>query len=146
MINRIAGGVLIAFALVYGLGASRLRSGFGSGPIEPKSFPLMLAIALGVTGLLVLFLRDRPAEGWPNLRGWGGIGLLLASFIAYAYLLIPIGFIAATTLETGLVSQRFGAKLWQALVTGLTVSLLLYALFVFALGIPLPVGRIFGGR
>lgn len=145
MTDRIAGLVLIALALWYGLGASRLEAGFGSGPIGPKAFPLMLAIALGVIALFLL-IRTDPEPMWPKRRTWGDFVLLLASFVAYAYLLAPAGFMVATTLETGFVSQRFGAKWWQALLTGLIASGALYLLFVFALGIPLPSGRWFGGR
>ena len=169
--NRVTGALTLAFALWYGFEAFGLKSGFGSGPITPKSFPLLLAVILGLTGIAIFFspsanktlsgsaspeaspdeaqTDEAPAgesAGWPTLGGWLNMVLLLVSFVAYAFLLVPIGFVAATTLETGLISQRFGAKLWQALATGLLVSLSLYALFVFGLGIPLPVGSIFGGR
>ncbi len=160
--NRVTGALTLAFALWYGFEALGLKSGFGSGPITPRSFPLLLAVILGLTGIAIFFSPsankalpdsdssdEAPASetvGWPTPGGWLNTGLLLVSFVAYAFLLIPIGFIAATTLETGFISQRFGAKLWQALLTGLLVSLSLYALFVFGLSIPLPVGSIFGGR
>jgi len=144
MTDRITGLVLIALALWYGLEASRLKSGFGSGPVGPKAFPLMLAITLGIIALFLLIRVDPNPRGLPP-RTWANFGMVIASFLVYAYLLAPAGFILATTLETGFVSQRFGAKPWQALVTGLISSLALYALFVFALGIPLPPGRLFGG-
>lgn len=145
MIDRITGLILIALAFWYGLGASRLESGFGSGPVGPKAFPLMLAVSLGVIALFLL-IRVDPNPAGLTRRTWGNFGLVIASFLVYAYLLAPVGFVVATTLETGFVSQRFGAKPWQALLTGLLSSVALYVLFVFALGIPLPLGRLFGGR
>lgn len=145
MSDRIAGILIVLFALFYGLEALRLKSGFASGPIGPKEFPLILAAALVVTALFLLFTVD-PEPDWPLRSSWLNLGVVVASFVAYAYLLVPTGFIAATTLATGLVSQRFGAKAWQALVTGFVASLALYVLFVYALGIPLPVGKIFGAR
>jgi hypothetical protein len=39
----------------------------------------------------------------------------------------------------------FQGKLWKGLVTGVVSSLLLYSMFVHLLGIPLPLGKIFGG-
>lgn len=167
--NRVSGALIFIFALLYGLEAYSLESGFGSGVITPRSFPLLLAVILGLIGVTIFFsptpadtpsgnpddasqsaeTDDSSAESgrvWSPLNSWVNIGLLLTSFVAYAFLLVPIGFLTATTLETSFVSQRFGAKVWQALVTGLLVSLMLYTLFVFALNIPLPVGRIFGGR
>lgn len=165
MMNRIAGALIVLFSLLYGLEAYGLESGFGSGVITPRSFPLLVAAIMGLIGVGIFFSPkpesatsdttpadvqpDIEADAeriFPTLGGWLNAGSLLVSFVAYAFLLVPIGFIVATALETALVAQRFGAKIWQALITGITVSLALYVLFVFALGIPLPVGRIFGGR
>lgn len=145
MSDRITGVVLLLFALWYGFGASRLKAGFGSGPIGPKDFPIILAIFLGIIGLAILITGSSFKPRWPKGASWLDVGLVIASFVAYAYLIIPIGFIAATTIETGLVSQRFGAKWWQALLTGLIISLTLYALFVWVLGVSLPTGRLFRG-
>ncbi|UCH27811.1 MAG: tripartite tricarboxylate transporter TctB family protein [Trueperaceae bacterium] len=145
MTDRIAGVILVLLALWYGFGASRLKAGFGADPLGPKVFPFMLAITLFLVALAIIFRVD-PNPPWPRLGTWFNLVFVTISFIAYAYLLVPIGFIAATTLETTFVSQRFGAKAWQAIVTGLLASLGMYVLFVYALGIPLPVGRVFGGR
>ena len=145
MTDRITGLVLLAFAILYGFGASRLKAGFGSGPLGPKGFPLLLAITLGIVAIFILFRPD-PDAALPKRRAWFDLVAVSASFLVYAYLLVPLGFILSTALETGLVSQRFGAKLWQAALTGIVASLAMYALFVYALDIPLPRGRVFGGR
>ncbi|MCA9837993.1 MAG: tripartite tricarboxylate transporter TctB family protein [Trueperaceae bacterium] len=145
MSDRIAGIVILIFALWYGFGASRLKAGFGSGPIGPKNFPLMLALLLALVAIAIIVTGSSFKPKWPKRENWLDIWLVIASFVAYAYLIVPIGFIAATTLETGLVSQRFGAKWWQALATGFGISVALYALFVWVLGVSLPIGRIFRG-
>ena len=145
MTDRITGVVLLVLAALYGFGALRLEAGFGSGVLTPKDFPLLLAAALALFALGIIFRPDPDAELLKG-RSWLNLVIVSLSFVAYAYLIVPIGFIAATTLETGFVSQRFGAKLWQAAVTGLAVSLVLYVIFVYGLGISLPIGRVFGGR
>ena len=145
MTDRLTGLALLVFAVIYGFGASRLRAGFGSGPLGPRGFPVMLAVALGLVAIGIIFRPDPDSE-LPRGRQWLGLSLVSLSFIFYAYLLVPLGFILATTLETAFVSERFGAKLWQAALAGLIASLAMYALFVYALDIPLPVGRLFGGR
>lgn len=142
MSDRIAAAVLLVFALYYGFEAWRLESGFGSGFVEPKDFPLLLAGSLVVFAVGVMLRTDAEPD-WFTLPQWVDVVLLTASFAVYAYLLVPIGFLLATTLETTLVSWRFGAKPWQALIAGVCSSAALYALFVFALDIPLPRGRIF---
>lgn len=145
MTDRITGIILLVFALLYGFGALRLKAGFGSGPVGPKGFPIMLAIVLAIVAVGI-FLRTDPEPSWLKRGAWVNIGAASISFIIYAYLLVPIGFIISTTLVTGFISERFGANWWRALLTGFASSLALYALFVFALDIPLPIGRVFGGR
>ncbi len=145
MSDRLAGAIILIFAVWYGLEAFRLKPGFGFSALGPKDFPLLLAVVLVITASAI-FLRPDPEPEWPALRPWADIGLLLVSFVGYAYMLVPVGFVIATTLETGFVSQRFGAKPLQALLVGLISSFALYALFVYALKIPLPIGRVFTGR
>jgi putative tricarboxylic transport membrane protein len=141
--DRIAGIVIIVFALLYGFEATRLKAGFGSGAIGPKDFPLFLAGLMLLMGIGLLISGSSFKASWPNQKSWLDVTLVVGSFIAYAYLIVPIGFIAATTLETGLVSHRFGAKWWQALATGFGISVALYALFVWGLGVSLPIGKVF---
>ncbi len=142
MSNRIIAILIIIFSFLYGLEAYRLKSGFGSDSVGPRGFPIILAILLASLGIVLVFKKD-PLKNWPNLQNWFNISLALVSFVIYAYLLVPIGFIASTTLETSFLSQRFGAKIWQAVLLGLGSSLFLYFLFVYALQIPLPIGKIF---
>ncbi|MEM6428266.1 MAG: tripartite tricarboxylate transporter TctB family protein [Deinococcota bacterium] len=141
MSDRIAAGVVFLLAAYYGLAANRLESGFGSGTVAPKDFPLLLAGALAVFAIC-MFVRVDPEPRWPKLGQWVNVVTVVISFALYAYLLVPLGFIAATSLETALVSQRFGGKLWQALVVGVLASLSLYVLFVFGLDISLPRGNV----
>ena len=145
MTDRITGIVLLLFAFLYGWGASRIRIGFGSDPLGPKAFPYMLAITLGIIAIFII-LRTDPEPKWISARSWLNLIFVFISFIAYAYLLVPLGFILATTLETGFVGQRFGAKWWLALIVGLASSLIMYVLFVYALNLPLPIGKLFGAR
>lgn len=142
MSNRITAIIIVVFGFLYGLEAYRLKSGFGSDSVGPRGFPFILAALLLLLGI-ILFFRQDSIKNWPNLASWFNISLALLSFIIYAYLLVPIGFIASTTLETSFISQRFGAKIWQAVLLGIGSSLFLYFLFVYALQIPLPIGKIF---
>ncbi len=142
MSDRITAILIFIFAAIYGLEAYRLKSGFGSDSVGPRGFPLILAALLAIISIF-LFLKPEFIERWPGRNEWINLLSMLVSFVVYAYLLVPIGFIAATTIETGFLSQRFGAKIWQALILGLGSSLFLYVLFVHALQIPLPIGKIF---
>ncbi len=145
MTDRITGIVLLIFAIVYGFGATRLKVGFGSGIIGPKDFPIMLAIILGVIALGMMVKVD-PNPTWPKPKSWLNLITIVASFIVYAYLIRILGFILSTTLSTAFLSYKFSAKWWQALIVGLSSSLVMYVIFVFGFDLGLPLGTIFGGR
>ena len=65
MADRITGIFILACAIIYGLGATRLESGFGSGPVGPQLFPTILAVCLGLCAIGMLFKSD-PAPSWPQ--------------------------------------------------------------------------------
>ena len=142
MSDRVTAVLILIFAALYGLEAFRLKSNFGSDSLGPRGFPVILAILIAITGVFLFFKTEHIAR-WPGRNEWVNLLSTVISFIIYAYLLVPLGFIAATTLETSFLSQRFGAKIWQAVVLGIGSSLFLYVLFVYALQIPLPIGKIF---
>ena len=146
MADRITGLIVLACAIIYGLGASRLESGFGSGPVGPRLFPTILAVCLGICAVLMMFRSD-PAPNWPKgSQIWLKFILVITAFIFYAYGPISIrnlGFIISTSFVTAVVSIFFGSRFLPALLVGVISSLALYAIFVLGLDLSLPVGRIF---
>jgi putative tricarboxylic transport membrane protein len=93
---------------------------------------------------LYLILRPDPSPSWPGRGFWLPFGLVLLSLVAYAYLLVPLGFMLATSLEMILLSLIFGAKPLQAAIGSISFSVIVYVLFTQALSVPLPTGKIFG--
>lgn len=145
MSDRIAGGVILLFSIWYGFEASRLELGFLSGGLTPRQWPYALAVAMAILAIIII-IRVDPEPDWPPLSKIVDILAVAISFVVYAYFLVIVGFLVATTIETSFLSHRFGAKPLQAVLVGVGASLLLYVIFVFGLGIPLPLGRIFGAR
>ncbi len=143
MSDRILGLVLLVLSTAYAIGAWTMEVGFLSDPVGPRAFPYLIAAIMGAASLW-LILRPDPDPAWPA-RGFGvRLGLVLLSLVAYAYLLVPLGFIVTTALEMTLLSVLFGARPDQAAAGGLSFSVLVYLLFTRVLGVPLPVGKIFG--
>ncbi len=143
MTDRIVGALFLLLAVAYALEASRMQVGFLSDPLGPRPFPYIIAALVGLSALWLLFRPD-PDPTWPPRHLWPTFGLVLLSLVAYAYLLLPLGFILTTTLEMTLLSLLFGARWWQGLGGALAFTLAVYFLFTEGLGVSLPVGRIFG--
>jgi putative tricarboxylic transport membrane protein len=135
--------LVLLLAVGYALVASRMQVGFLSDPLGPRPFPYIIATLMSLSALWLLFKPD-PNPTWPEPRFWLSFSLVLASLVAYAYLIVPLGFILTTTLEMTLLSVLFGARWWQGLGGALAFTLAVYFLFTEGLGVPLPAGRIFG--
>ncbi|MDF1535707.1 MAG: tripartite tricarboxylate transporter TctB family protein [bacterium] len=142
--DKLAGLILLVMTLIYAYMAFQFKIPFMSDPIGPKAFPLIIA---GMTLVFSVFLIARPDEDpdWPDRKVWLRKALVLASFVIYAYALVPLGFLVSTTLEITFLAVMFDGKASKGLVAAIVTSLVLYTLFVFILSIPLPFGKIFGG-
>lgn len=126
-------------AAVLALEAATFRVSFPTDPLGPAAFPIAGA-ALLAFGAASLWL---PGAG--ETRGVdpaGGLRIVAAagSFILYAALLAPLGFVVATALEFAILAVLFGGRPLASALAGTVFALLLFGLFVYGLGLPLPLG------
>jgi len=131
-------GGLITVTL--GLVASYISLGYPMGStaaIGPGVFPLILGLLLIGLGLgIVLGARGREGDAPPfNLRA---VVCMLAGMVAFALLIGTAGLVPAIVgcvFFSRLAEPQF--RLVPVLVLGLALSLLCWAVFAFALGLPL---------
>jgi len=138
----LAGGASVATALAVVLETRRFHVGLLTDPVGPAALPLLAAGLIGLGGVLMLW-RPSAAPPWPSLAVLRRMAGALATFTAYAYLIEPLGFVLSTALVVGLLSLLFGGSPLRSMLAAVGFSLLLYVLFVYGLGLPLPVGRLF---
>lgn len=138
MSDRLTGVVLLALAVAYGITASGYQAMIGD-PLGPAVFPVVLAIPLGLLSAYLIIRPDRE-PAWP--KGPALLKQLLAvvAFVAYAYLLEPLGFLVSTFLAVLALGRLLGASLRQAGAAGVAISVVLFVLFDGLLGLPLPLG------
>ncbi|WP_299231492.1 tripartite tricarboxylate transporter TctB family protein [uncultured Halomonas sp.] len=134
--DRITGVVLLLVAVVAWWLSHDYTSSFGQ-TIGPGAFPRLVSVPLG---LLSLYLIARPGvnQRWPERSALLRQLSLLVLLMVYAGLIQPLGFLPTALLTVTLVIRLFGASWRQALPFGLLLTLGLYLLFEFALGMPLP--------
>lgn len=137
--HRIAGAVLLALGTAAAVETSTFDVAFLTDPVGPKALPLVGAAILVGTGLTLLL---RPArEGvWPSLPAMGRMAGAVAVFLLYALALEPAGFTLATTGATAALSLLFGGPWRRSVAAALVLSVVLWYLFVWVLGLPLPLG------
>ncbi len=131
-------------ALAAGWEAWGYQVAFVTDAAGPRALPL-LAVALMLAGSVALALR--PHTGAPG-SGPGETGIVRpvlagALFLAIPFLIPWLGFMVTAGGAMAGLAMLLGAPLTRALAAGSAIAVALYLLFVYALGVPLPVGALF---
>ena len=139
--DRIAGVVIFIVAMGYlyianGLEPTLLSS---NEPLGPGAFPTLLGILLALFSIL-LIIRPTANPEWPTGFAWVKMLLILVTFVIYAYILKPLGFVIATSVEMIALSLIFNGPPLKSILASIGFSLFLYLLFSYALGLGLPRG------
>ncbi len=134
--DRVFGAVVILGAFIYGMSALNIAQPFFSDPLGPRSFPIGVAVVAGICGLVMVFSPDEEPD-WPELRALGAIALSTALLVAYAYALKPMGFLLPTAIASAVISYQISPNGPRAVIFGAAISLGLFALFRWGLGLSL---------
>lgn len=139
--DAVAGWVFIGVALGFGLAAADYPLGSNAAP-GPGRIPLGLCTALAVIGLMLLLRSAKAAT--PALRvlpiALRPMACVLAAILLFALLLEPLGLLLTVPLVTACVSLADGRlRPLEWLLTAIGIALGCWLLFVWGLGLPLPV-------
>ena len=134
--DRIFGLVVVMGALAFFAGALQIQTSFLSDPVGPRVFPMLIAIAAFLCGLVLIAKPDAEPE-WPALEAWGNMGIALVVLVSYALLIGPMGFLASTALAAAGVSYLIEKNARTASLTGIGLSLVLFVIFKYGLGLGL---------
>lgn len=144
MTDRITGMLGLILALAYGIAGSQYQSDFITDELGPTAFPIMLATALGIF-CLYLLVRPDPNPDWGTWLVWRNQIIAIVAMVLYGMVLETLGFLLSTFLLVGFLSLMLGGPRGPAAATGIGASIVLYFLFDYGLGLPLPSGSLFGG-
>ena len=134
--DRIFGLVVISVALGFIASASQLETSFLSDPVGSKAFPAGIGVVMALCGL-VLVVKPDPDPQWPVFATMLLLASALVVLIGYAYTLRPLGFLLPTALASALLGYLIGRNWTKALLGGCGVSVLLFVVFKYLLGLGL---------
>lgn len=134
--DRIFGLVGLVTALAYIASATQIQTSFLTDPVGPKAFPILIGVVAAISCLFLL-VRPDPDPEWPDAPTWGALALAVVVLVAYAYALKPLGFLLPTAIASGILSYQISPNGKFAAVAGVCLSLGLFVLFKFALGLSL---------
>jgi hypothetical protein len=133
-------GIMFLCFAAAGLFAARTYSLGSAGKMGPGYFPLVLGIALGAIGLLLvaraIISGDEPIEGL-NLRP---LLLLVLGVVAFGLAILPLGLVV-TLIITVAIAAFAGRQSGpiEVAVLALSLAALSIGIFHFALRLPLPI-------
>jgi putative tricarboxylic transport membrane protein len=134
--DRIFGLVASLLALAYIAGATQIQTSFLADPVGPKTFPIMIGVVGAISGMFMV-LRPDPEPDWPALRTIGALAFAVLVLVGYAYALKPGGFLLPTAVTAGILSYQISPKAGPAAIAGIGLSIGLFIIFKFALGLGL---------
>ena len=140
--DRIFGLVALFVALAYIASATQIQTSFLTDPVGPRAFPILVG-AVAAISALVMIVRPDPDPQWPIWRTWGALALAVIVLVAYAYALKPLGFIVPTAVTAAFLSYQISPRPIPAIIAGVGLSVGLFLLFKYALGlglVPFPKG------
>lgn len=142
--DRIFGLVVLMVALAYIVSATQIQTSFLSDPVGPKAFPILVGSIAALCGL-VMMIKPDPDPQWPVFKTFLALLVAVAVLVAYAYALKPFGFLIPTAITAAILSYQISPKVSTAVLAGVVLSVGLFVLFKFALGlglVPFPKGMI----
>ncbi len=134
--DRIFGAVVTLVALAYIASAAQIQTSFLADPVGPRTFPYIVGSVAALCGIL-LALRPDEEPQWPGLHTLGALLIAIVVLIGYAYALKPLGFLLPTAITAAILSYQISPRPVAALLSGIGLSLGLFFVFKFALGLGL---------
>jgi putative tricarboxylic transport membrane protein len=136
MSDRITGLIVSVLALAFFASASQLEMPFFSDPVGPKTFPMLVA-AVGFISGCVMVLRPDAEPEWPMLSTVVRLLIAVAVLVLYAFGLKPLGFLLPTAVAAGAISYQIKPAALASVITGAGLSVGLFIIFKFGLGLSL---------
>lgn len=139
MTDRIFGVIGLSLAAIFIWRASLIELSFITDPLGPKTFPIILAVMLGVASVASIIKPDAEPV-WPPARNLFEIAVSVAVMTAYAVFLPDLGFLIATALAATFLTWRLGTKPIQSVIAGVCTSVGIWAVFGQLFGLSLAKG------
>ena len=132
-----AGLLFIAIAALFAFGTRELNLGT---PLKlgPGAFPLLLAGALGLLGIIIVAQAFRNPAVHDMTMPWRGIALIVIAPILFGLTVRGLGLIASIGIVV-VVSAYASRRMSHKLAVALTIGLTLFCVLIFHVGLGLPI-------
>ncbi|MFV3387355.1 tripartite tricarboxylate transporter TctB family protein [Pseudomonas sp. NY15364] len=139
MYVRLFAAIWLLLCAVLAVIAWGFQAPFAYDPVGPRAYPLLLLALMGAGAAWLVFKPGADTEKLTR-QALQRAGLCILTLLAYALLFEPLGFVLSTALATFVLGLLFTGRVLPCLISGVLMGVLLYALFDYALDVPLPLG------
>ncbi len=136
MSDRLFGLVVLLVASAYIASATQIQTSFLADPVGPKAFPIGVGVVAAISALVMMFKPDADPT-WPVGKTIVSLAIAVGVLVGYAYALKPFGFLLPTAITAAILSYQLSPRPAHAMITGVGLSIGLFVLFKFALGLGL---------
>ncbi|HEU0200190.1 MAG TPA: tripartite tricarboxylate transporter TctB family protein [Burkholderiaceae bacterium] len=142
MSDRIFGVLLVAAAAAVALLAQGIEATLSYEPVGPRAWPLVLAILLAGTGVMLTLraIDGAAAPVFPRGVLANKVLAMVAAIGAYAVMFEPLGFALSTWLLTVTLGRIFEGRWPHVIIGGGVLGIGLYYAFDRLLDVTLPGG------
>lgn len=134
--DRVFGLVASLVALAFIASAMQIETSFLADPVGPKAFPIGIGIVAVISGIFMV-LKPDAEPNWPVANRLLAIGFAIIVLVVYALALRPLGFLIPTAIAAGILSYQISPNTKIAAISGLGLSIGLFTVFKFLLGLGL---------
>jgi putative tricarboxylic transport membrane protein len=135
--DRISGLIV----LLIGIGAAwhgyGLQVAFAADPVGPKAFPIIAGLILAICGASIAL---HPSGMKWETGDYGRVIVVAAASLIYPLLLVPIGFVPATSVLGFSVAKAFKGGTLQSAIGSICMASAILLLIDISLGLGLPRG------
>ncbi len=136
MSDRWLGIIIALVALAFFASATQLETPFFSDPVGPKLFPYFISIIAFAASFRMIIIPDAKPT-WPALSTFASLGMAILVLVLYAYSLRPLGFLIPTAACASILSYQIKSRFLASVITGISLSIGLFVIFKFVLGLGL---------
>lgn len=134
--DRVFGAVVVLGALAYIASASQITQPFFADPLGSRTFPILVGIVAGICGVVMMISPDEEPD-WPEGQSLVSLAVATAVLVGYAYALKPMGFLLPTAVAAAVISYLITPRPAAAAISGICISIGLFLLFRYVLGLSL---------
>ena len=148
--NRIVGGVWAIVAIAYLVMAFQIPETTMEGDPGPAIFPYIAGFLMLCSSIAMMIRKptEKEQKVWLTKEQLVRLWSLFAVMVAYVFGLSWIGYTLPTMMILIAMCYMFAkvsnanVPLWQCVVYGVVLSVVIYLLFTNLLSVPLPAGKI----